>query len=134
MLSEMYLEDAIAKSTSHDIFLKVLNGIERGLCNVYFKEMNPFEKPSIKYVRKIWPTFYPPPPFPPCTQCVRSGLDPLPLYARTQFEFMYTRYNKHNIELVNRSPKLLFYANMPIFNYNIKLLNINTFDEYLKNA
>ena len=29
---------------------------------------------------------------------------------------MYTKYYKHNIELVNRSLKLSFYANMSIFN------------------
>ena len=58
----------------------------------------------------------------PCTQRVRCGLDSPSLYARTQFDLMYTKYNKHNIELVNRSPKLSFYANMPVFNYNIKFI------------
>ena len=33
--------------------------------------------PSIKYVRKNLPIFDPP-PLPPCTQCVRIGLDPPP--------------------------------------------------------
>ena len=75
-------------------------------------------EPSIKYVRKNLPIFDPPspllPPPPPCTQCVRIGLDPplSPLYARTQFSWIYRKYNT---ELVNR----FFYANMFIFNYNM---------------
>ena len=70
--------------------------------------------PSIKYVRKNLPIFDP--PLPP----VRSAYalvwtppsSPPPLYARTQFSWIYRKYNT---ELVNR----FFNANMLIFNYNM---------------
>ena len=47
---------------------------------------------------------------------------PPPLYARTQFDLMYIKYNKHSIELVNRSAKLSCYANMSLFSYNMKFI------------
>ena len=68
--------------------------------------------------------FWPPPPshYVYATRTQWPWPPPPPLYARTQFDLMYTKYNKHNTELVNRSPKLSFYANVPIFNYNIKFI------------
>ena len=60
---------------------------------------------------------------------------PPPLHARTQIDLIYTKYNKHNIKLVNRSPNLSFYADMHIFNYNIKVIKCKyLWWIFLKNA
>ena len=68
--------------------------------------------PSIKYVRKNLPIFDPPPP-PVRSAYALVWTPPLPpLYARTQFSWIYKKYNT---ELVNR----FFNANILIFNYNM---------------
>ena len=65
----------------------------------------------------IWP---PPPPL--YKMRTQWSWPPIPLYARTQFDLVYTKYDKYNIESVIFSPKLSFYASMSIFKYNAKLI------------
>ena len=79
--------------------------------------------PSIKYLRKTLPIFDPPSPsVQNAYAMVLTPRPPSPLYARTQFDLVYTKYDKYNIELVILSPKLSFYASMSIFKYNTKLI------------
>ena len=59
---------------------------------------------------------------PPVRNAYALVLTPLPIYARTQLDFMYTKHNKHNKTLGDRSLKQSFYANMFIFNYNRKFI------------